>query len=135
MEITLKRIARQRGYTIGRLSYQDRRICDTLEPQWRDLKGKGRKISGRTAIPEGRYRMVPYRSQHFHRWLPLLLRVPGFDGIEIHPGNTVADTRGCILVGDNIRRGCLDNSQAALTRLMNILLDGSPGEELWINIV
>lgn len=134
MEIVLQRFARQKGYTIGRLLLNGCRICDTLEPQWRDLQGKGRKIPGHTAIPEGRYKMVAYRSPKFRRWLPLLLRVPGFDFIEIHPGNTVSDTEGCILVGDNTRKGCLENSRAALTRLMNIIDSRDEDEKLWIQV-
>lgn len=134
MKLELTRIARKPGYTIGRLCYNGRRICDTLEPRWRDLRGKGRKVAGQTAIPEGRYRMLIVRSPKFRRWLPLLLGVPQFSGILIHPGNTVNDTRGCILVGDNTREGWLDNSRAALTRVMNVLGSRQEDEKMWIEI-
>ena len=110
MELMLMRIAKQVNYTIGRLSVKletpemkcingqlvtetQRYLCDTLEPKRRNLK-KEKKIPGRTAIPEGRYRVLITKSYRFQCWLPLLLDVPGFSGIRIHAGNRVADTAG-----------------------------------------
>lgn len=60
MKITLTRIARRKTYTIGRLAIDGEYICDTLEPTWRDIGwGRpGKKIAGKTAIPEGRYPVV-----------------------------------------------------------------------------
>ncbi|MCI6403522.1 MAG: DUF5675 family protein, partial [Prevotella sp.] len=42
---------------------------------------------------------------------PFLVGVPGFAGIMIHEGNTVKDTRGCILVGENTKPGMVLNSR------------------------
>ena len=39
-KLTLKRIAKKADYTIGRLEDEaGNRICDTLEPTWRNYKG------------------------------------------------------------------------------------------------
>ena len=98
MEIILKRTARRKNYTLGRLEIDGKKFCDTLEPTWRDIGwGRpGRKVKGRTAIPEGRYPVVITWSERQEQWLPLLLHVPQFDGVRIAAGNTEADTQGDI---------------------------------------
>ena len=93
--------------------------CDTLEPQWRDLK-KEKKVRGKTAIPEGKYKIVMSPSAKFHRNMPYLKDVPQFEGIMLHPGNTVEDTKGCILVGTKYGAG-LANSRAKFEKIMKIL--------------
>ena len=145
MDLILKRIARQTGYTIGRLYVVEpddklpdgeklTYLTDTLEPQWRDLKGGAYKIRGRTAIPEGRYPLVVTRSPKFGKWLPLLMQVPGFEGVRIHSGNTAADTQGCILVGENRKKGMVLNSRTAMKRLMQLLDSRKAGEAAWIQV-
>ena len=110
MELVLTRIAKRKTYTIGRLEIEgageNLYFCDTLEPTWRDYAHGGRKVKGRSAIPEGRYAVVISWSPKFKAWLPILLGVPNFSGIRIHAGNTAADTEGCILVGKNKLRRC-----------------------------
>ena len=137
MELTLKRIAKRKEYTIGRLKIDGQPFCDTLEPTWRDI-GWGRpdrKVKGRTAIPEGRYPVVITKSPKFGAWLPLLVGVPGFKGIRIHAGNTVADTEGCILVGQNLKKGMVLNSRIWLYRLIKAITEArSRDEAIWINV-
>lgn len=93
--------------------------CDTLEPQWRDLN-KEKKVRGKTAIPEGKYKIVMSPSAKFGKNMPYLIDVPQFEGIMIHPGNTVKDTMGCILVGVKSGTGLLV-SRATFEKIMKIL--------------
>ena len=125
MEITLTRIARRKTYTIGR-----------LEPTWRDIGwGRpGKKIAGKTAIPEGRYPVVVTFSPRFRRWLPLLLHVPLFEGIRIHAGNTADDTAGCILPGLNKKKGQVIDSRIWEHRIVRRLANRPEGEAVWIEV-
>ena len=139
MELTLKRTKKRKNYTMGTLSINGKPFCNTLEPTWRDIgpHGKGIKIPGQTAIPEGRYPVFVTRSEKFGgRWLPLLLHVPDFDGIRIHAGNTAEDTEGCILVGHASPkyRGRLFDSRLWLQRLMKRLAERPEGEMMWITV-
>ena len=122
MKLILTRIARKAEYTIGRLEDENgMKVCDTLEPTWRDYKGGELKIPRKSAIPEGTYRVVITKSQRFGRYLPLLVGVPGFEGVRIHAGNTSRDTEGCILVGHNLQVGKVLWSRITLEKLMKLI--------------
>ncbi len=124
MEITVERKWKRDGYTIGTLSINGKRFgdgkhyCCTLEDTDRGLDSKMpmnkilfMKKPHITAIPTGRYQITATYSPHFNRTLPLLNNVPGYSGVRIHPGNTAADTDGCILVGENTAKGRVNNSK------------------------
>ena len=151
MELILKRIAKRKTYTIGRLyirqqvmdeylpGYEDRYFCDTLEPTWRDYEHGAYKVKGRSAIPEGRYAVVISWSPKFKQWLPILLGGPEFNrkwqGIRIHAGNTAKDTEGCILVGQNREVGKVLDSRKWLYELKRKIVEAKDrGEAVWITV-
>ena len=124
MKLTLTRIAKRPDYTIGRLTDEKgERICDTLEPAWRDYEGGERKVPGKSAVPEGTYRVVTTMSPRFGRYLPLLVGVPGFEGIRMHAGNNAqTDSRGCILLGERNGAGMIINSRVTVRRVTEMLM-------------
>ena len=117
MNIEIKRRPSAHGCTIGDLFVNGVHQCVTLEDVVRP--GTAPKVYGQTAIYAGQYRVVVNKSLRFSAkaghdvFLPLLLNLPGRDihfggqriddcGVRIHPGNTAADTLGCILVGTEV---------------------------------
>ena len=163
LELVLKRIAKRKGYTIGRLYIKthpqtppvreggclaDRTkslpsrgdlegsFCDTLEPTWRDYAHGEKKVKGCSAIPEGRYAVALTFSPKFQKWLPELIGVPNFSGIRIHAGNTAKDTQGCILVGQNLEVGKVLNSRVWLEKLKQKMEEArNKGEPVRITVM
>lgn len=118
--------------TIGRLFINGENTCFTLEDI---VRPDGVKIYGETAIPEGTYKVIVNYSNRFQTLMPLLLDVPGFEGIRIHPGNTAADTHGCILLGTNSTGTTVTNSRKAYKPVFEkIKAAFDAGEEIWITI-
>ena len=143
MKLKLKRRFFAEEYTIGTLSIDGVRFCDTLENKNRDHNkdgdlndpGEG-KVYAKTAIPFGTYKVIVDRSPKFKRDLPRLLDVPHFEGILIHRGNTAKDTAGCILVGENKVKGQVINSTQYENELVKRLKSAiKKGEEVEIEIV
>lgn len=130
MDLFLKRAPSTAACTLGRLYVNDVFECFTLE----DVVRQGPKVRGKTAIPAGRYQVANTFSDRFQRYLPLLLNVPGFKGIRIHPGNTAADTLGCILVGETQGEDAIGNSRRAFNALFARLKAVERQEKIWITI-
>lgn len=69
-------------------------LCVTLEPPWMNNR---RDVS---CIPAGNYTIMKIKSERFGAtWA--VMNVPGRGGIIFHRGNSLADTKGCILVGSS----------------------------------
>ena len=150
MKLILKRIAKRKGYTIGKLYLcEDSKppltggglegaayLCDTLEPPCIEMKVDRTveevlvdrnllKAIKPCAIPEGEYRVSMTYSPRYKTQLPLITGDSRFNslwqGIRIHAGNTAKDTQGCILVGENQIVGMVINSRITLKTLLTSL--------------
>ena len=81
------------------------------------------KVFGETAIPIGTYGIIVTKSDRFSKmeghdiYLPLLLNVPGYEGVRIHPGNKPEDTEGCLLPGTTKGVDSVGNSRTAWIQL------------------
>src|SRR3990167_6899964 len=128
MTLRLVREHSKHNATMGSLYVYGAWACWTLEDAIRE-----QTVPGETCIPHGRYRVDITPSQRFHRLLPILLDVPGFTGIRIHPGNTIADTEGCLLVGRTRSSGQVGESRLAFEALFPQLVAGlSSGIEIHV---
>ena len=97
--MTLIRKVFAKDRTLGELHLEGTGyFCDTLEPHCIDWS-KEKKVAGKTAIPEGRYKVKVGWSPRAGKNVPWLKNVPHFKDIQIHTGNIPGHTRGCILVG------------------------------------
>lgn len=131
MEIELQREKSQATFTHGQILIDGKPECFVVEDVVRD----GPKVFGKTAIPAGRYRVIITHSPRFRRPLPLLLDVPGFEGVRIHAGNTAKDTEGCLLPGIAKTAKGVANSRLAFSRLFKKIEAAlKRGEEVWITI-
>lgn len=153
LNLLVRRVALEEKYTIGRLYVDGRYFCDVLEDKVRDLNKNGRfdngevKVKGETAIPYGKYEIdmrtvsPKFKSRSwaakYGGVVPRLLNVPSFEGVLIHPGNTAADTEGCLLVGDNNSVGRVSQSQYYFFKLMDryLIPARDAGDRIYISIV
>ena len=113
MRIEIKRLHKTANSTIGEMTIDGVWECFTLEDIERPVK-----IKSETAIPRGTYKIIINQSNRFKRLLPLLLNVPNFEGVRIHPGNTNHDTEGCILVGRTRSNDFIGQSRKAFDTLL-----------------
>jgi hypothetical protein len=135
MELVLQRVDADPYRTHGRLLVDRDDFCYTLEdaPARLAREGKG-------CIPAGRYEVRLTQSPRASRgglwtpWpdgiLPLVVDVPGFEGIRFHAGNTADHTEGCILVGLGRTTDAITQSRPALIKLRDELTMPA-----WITII
>ena len=151
MEILVERKWKKSNYTIGILSIDGKRFCETLEDVDRNLNSsmsveqiKAIKKPNETAIPTGTYEVTldifspkfgskPFYKKTCNGKLPRILNVKGFDGVLIHCGNTNLDTFGCVLVGRNLEKGKVLKSQETFEKLYKVLKENK--NNLTIKIV
>jgi Family of unknown function (DUF5675) len=101
----LQRDTQNATCTLGKLS--DGFDCETLEPPH--------------PMPAGTYPVALRYSPSHGYAVPGFSNVPGHSNIEIHPGNTAADTLDCVLPGDSRGENAVQNSRATFARLMTAL--------------
>lgn len=127
IKLVLERIRNNEECCIGELficeNDSKKFFCHTLE----DTVRVGKKIYGKTAIPEGDYIVIIDYSPRFKKELPHILK-PGrkeldnFVGVRIHSGNSAKDTEGCILVGEwDGKSSYIYNSRKTFENLFVIL--------------
>lgn len=79
-------------------------------------------------IPEGVYWMSNSHSPKFNTQLPLIYNdeIHKNRGIRIHAGNSVADTNGCILIGNtsNLVTAKIGDSVGAVKQLVEAIGNG-----------
>lgn len=128
MEIEVIRKKFNDNCTLGELLVDGLFFCYTLEDVDRDLMQsdtpeyiKKIKVNGQTAIPYGRYEVSITFSNRFHKPLPLIMAVPGFEGIRIHSGNKSTDTEGCLLVGEVMKEDEIQDSRKAFRKLFTLI--------------
>jgi len=145
MEIIVTTPQKNPVSTIGKLTVAGSPFnCLTLEGKDRGLTKSMTlqmisdiKVQNHTAIPAGRYEVIINYSNRFKRDMPLLLDVPGYAGVRIHPGNTDADTDGCILLGKiQLNADFIEESREAFAEFFPLLQQAiAQKERAFITIV
>lgn len=130
LELELQRDQPDESRMFGVFSVSGLYECVTLEDPPRS-----EKIKGRTAIPEGRYRITLEESPRFGPNTITIKDVPGFTGVRIHAGNTENDTEGCPLVGQERTEMTIIRSRQALAHLKSkIQVAWDAEDEIWLTI-
>lgn len=143
LNLLLSRLIKTENCTIGVMYADGVEICNILEPAVRKVK-----IQGRTAIPAGKYLIdMNTVSPKFKKksWatqycgiVPRLMNVPDFEGVLIHPGNSTADTQGCLLPGTDVYlSGWVSHSCDAYFTLMDryLIPAADAGKKIILEII
>ncbi len=128
MTLTLKRVGQSGKGTFGVLCNGEVPFALTLEEPWRDNQ---KSVS---CIPIGSYICKRVRSPKFGNTFEVT-NVQGRSHILFHKGNTLDDTEGCILVGEEFSgtydRPRISSSERGFLEFMQ-LLENHIGFELTI---
>jgi hypothetical protein len=122
--LTLHRMKEDAVCTLGRIETEDfHQLCVTLEEPWRDENKDGFGDTNVSRIPAGEFvafrRMSPARGYEVFE----LKAVPGRKNVQLHKGNTVADTLGCILIGTAFAPNAITGSKLAFEKFMREMKD------------
>ncbi|MFN0200459.1 MAG: DUF5675 family protein [Bacteroidia bacterium] len=173
VKLLLKRYSHGEKDTLGKLSINGEEICFTLEDKenysrekvmYAQKRAAGEEIpdklaytamlDGDTRIPAGEYEMelrtlgglhttYEIRYPDLHKGMLYLKNVTGFSYIYIHQGNSNADTKGCILLGESVEKEGdtsaerrLTNSKEAYLRVYAQVAEAlAKGQKVTISIV
>lgn len=120
--LDLIRVRSSSSGTFGVLCHGQVPFALTLELPWMDNQ------QNLSCIPAGRYRCRRIRSHRFGITYEIC-DVPGRTHVLFHAGNTIDDTQGCILIGEEFGgtrdKPMLVSSQRGFGELMSYL-DGAP---------
>jgi hypothetical protein len=115
--------------TIGDLLIDCKFFSYTLEDCFREIK-----IPKETAIPYGVYEVITNHSNRFKKVMPLLLDVPGFDGVRIHILNQATESEGCIGLGLTKSKDFIGKSRDAFNLFFPLLKDALKKERVFLTI-
>lgn len=142
MELYLKRHTYSENYTLGNLTFGNYDISiPTVEDK---VRPGGEKVYGKTAIPEGRYKVsldivspkfsqYPFYMEVCEGKLPRLQNVPNFTGVLVHCGVNEENSLGCPIL--NKRNGSLEKSKEYFRKMMEILSSVPDKNDVWINVM
>lgn len=117
--------------TIGEITLDGKHVCYSIEDV---VRPKGNKVFGKTAINAGRYEVAVTYSNRFKQQMPLLLDVPGFEGVRIHWGNYAKDTEGCILVGKGKATDMITDSRVTYAEVFKLIQAACKKGKVFITI-
>lgn len=144
MEIDIILLEQTPDSTLSQLRIDGNFFCFTLEDGFRE-----QKVPGETRIAHGRYQVIKrtvgkffttYFRKFRHDFALELEGVPNFQDVLIHIGNTVIDTRGCVLVGcqaayDGHNFILEQSTEAYLDLYRKIVYAFSRKEKVWCNVI
>ena len=152
LELLIERYDYGKDYCEGRVYVDGMIFGESMEPPSRHLTNsmplseiKKKKVTGKTAIPTGRYKVTWEYSPRLHGRsyakkyngkFPCLNGVPGFSGILLHPLNYGHENQGCIGTGEYWKSGVIARAQQGYTDLMDYFLVPAwkRGQEVYITI-
>lgn len=122
VRITIQRQTEGSSCITGTILVNDRHVAHTLE---RPNINNTPQIS---AVPAGTYQAT-VRFDHADAWRLELQDVPGRQNVQIHVGNWVNQTRGCILIGASVDASTctISDSRAAYRQFQRAIYGDAAG--------